>query len=380
MRWTIASIGRLGLAAAALTVISGAAIAQDIKIGIPTPVTGPVAFLGQHVKWGAELAVEEINGQGGVNGRKIAAMVQDSVCRPADSVAAAEKLLSEDKVDVLFGDICSGATLALMPIAERAGKPMIVAVSTHPDITQKAGVGGNKWVFRTVPDDILMSGVIADRLLKQGAKTIAFVAEDTDYGRGGVKFVTDKLGGKVQVISADYLKNSETDFLPVLTRLRSAKPDAIGIFMLDQQVSNFMKQYVQFGMTVPLVARPPLVSGLVADLLATGKFNGSWTVYPYYDGYDGAKNVAFVDAFKAHFKQGPHYVAYSTYEAIKMAADAVKRAGSTDPAALQKALAATNYQGILGPIKFDDHNQAHNNLMFMQVQDGKLMVKELLGS
>ena len=356
------------------------AVAEDIKIGIPGPVTGPVAFLGQHVKWGAELAVDEINAAGGVAGRKISFTMQDSACRPADSVAAAEKLLSADKVDVLLGDICSGATLALMPIAERAGKPMIVAISTHPDISAKAGVGGNKWVFRTVPDDVLMSSVIADHAIKQGAKTIAFVAEDTDYGRGGVKFVTEKLGGKVKVISDDYLKNSETDFLPILTRLRSSKPDAIGIFMLDQQVSNFMKQYVQFGMTSPLVARPPLVSGLVVDLLATGKFDGSWTVYPYYDGYDGAKNVAFVNAFKARFKQGPHYVAYSTYEAVKLVADAVKRAGGTDPAALQKALAASNFPGILGPIKFDDHNQAHNNLMLMQVVKGKLKVQELIGS
>jgi branched-chain amino acid transport system substrate-binding protein len=121
-----------------------------------------------------------------------------------------------------------------------------------------------------------------------------------------------------------------------------------------------------------------LVSNLVVDLLATGKFNGSWTVYPYYDAYDGAANVKFVSAYKERFKEPPHYAAFGIYESIKVGADAIKRAGSTDGAKIRDALAATNYQGILGPIKFDDHNQAHTNLMLMRVRDGKLVVQELV--
>lgn len=79
--------------------------AQDIKIGFPGPLTGPVQFLGQHMKWGAEQAVDEINRKGGVLGRRISFVMQDSVCRPADSVAATERLLSQDKVDLVLGDL-----------------------------------------------------------------------------------------------------------------------------------------------------------------------------------------------------------------------------------------------------------------------------------
>ena len=124
-------------------------------------MSGPVSFLGQHRKGGAELAVEDLNQRVGILGRKVSFVMQDSLCRPADSVSATEKLLSQDKVDVLLGDLCSGATLALMPVVERAGKPMIVSISTLPEITQKAGVGGNRWVFRTVPNDAMLTNVIA---------------------------------------------------------------------------------------------------------------------------------------------------------------------------------------------------------------------------
>jgi branched-chain amino acid transport system substrate-binding protein len=364
------------LAVAALGIAALSVHAQDIKIGFPGPVTGPVQFLGQHMKWGAEQAVEEVNRNGGVLGRKISFVMQDSVCRPADAVAATERLLSQDKVDIVLADICSGATLAMMPVMEKAARPMIVSISTLPEITQKAGVGGNKWVFRTVPDDLMLADVIAKQM--KNFKSVAVLAEDTDYGRGAIKLLKEKLRPDLKILSEDYVKQTENDFLPVFTRLRSSKPDAIVIYMLDQQAANVMKQYAQFGMTVPLIGRPPLVSPLVEDLLATGKFNSSWTVYPYYDKYSSPANNAFTKSFMEKYKQPPHYVAYGVYEAIMVSVDAIKRAGSTDPAAVRDALVKTNYKGILGDIKFDAHNQAHANLMYLVVENGKLVVKELV--
>ena len=364
------------LTAALATVAFGAASAQEIKIGFPGPVTGPASFLGQHMKWGAEQAVDEINKRGGVLGRKLSFVMQDSVCRPADSVAAVEKLLSQDKVDVLLGDLCSGATLALMPVVEKAGKPMIVSISTLPEITAKAGVGGNKWVFRTVANDLMLGAVIARQAA--GYKTISVLAEDTDYGRTAVKLLKERLGAAATFVSEDYVKPSETDFLPMLTKYRSTKPDAIAVYMLDQQGMNVMKQYVQFGLTMPLIGRPPLVSPLVTDMLASGKFNTSWTVYPYYDQYRSADNDAFAKPFTEKNKQGPHYVAFGIYEGVMIAADAIKRAGSTEANAVREALVKSNYKGILGPITFDANQQSHNNLMLMTVNNGSLVVKELV--
>lgn len=366
----------VGAVATALALTAAPAMAQDVRIGFPGPISGPASFLGQQMKWGAEQAVEEINAKGGVLGRKLAFVMQDSQCRPADSVSATEKLISQDKVDVLLGDLCSGATLAVMPLAERSSKPMIVSISTLPEITEKAGKGGNAWVFRTVPNDVMLTDVIAAKL--KDVKTVAFIAEDTDYGRSAVKLLKEKLPADTKVLSEDYVKSSETDFLPALTKYRSSKPEALAVYMLDQQGFNLMKQYTQFGLTMPLVARAPLVAPLVKDLLTSGKFDGSWTVYPYYAQYSSPQNDAFAKPFEAKNKQVPHYVAYGVYEGIMVAADALKRAGSTDGQAVRDALVKTDYPGILGPIKFDEHHQSHNNLMFMTVEKGQLGVKDLV--
>ena len=350
--------------------------AQDIKIGVAGPITGPLAFLGQHIKWGGELAVDEINQKGGVLGRKLVFLMQDSACRPADGVASAEKLLSQDRVDVMLGDVCSGSTIAVMPVMEKAQKPFIVTISTHPDITSKAGVGGNKWVFRTVAHDGMIAEVVADKM--RDFKTVAIVGEDTDYGRGAVRLMKERLPASVKIISEDYLKQSETDFLPFLTRVRASKPDAIATYVLDQQASNLMKQYQQFGLTIPLVGRPPLGSGVVSEQVKSGKFDGSWTVYPYYDKYTDPKNDAFTKAYVERYKQAPHYAGWGVYEGVKTYADAVRRAGSTDPEKVRDALAKSNYEAILGPMHFDANQQAHTRMMFIVIEKSTPMVKELV--
>ncbi len=376
----LAAFRRPALAAALLTAsllsLAAPASAADVTIGFTGPISGPVAFLGQQMRWGAEQAVDEINASGGLLGGKLKMVMEDSQCRPAEAVSGAEKLIAKDQVDVLLGDLCSGATMALMPIAERAHRPMLVTISTLPDITAKAGVGGNPWVFRSVPNDLMMAAVIARKL--EGTKSIAFIAEDTDYGRASVALLKARLPAETKVLSEDYVKTSNTDFLDVLTRLRAAKPEKIGVYVLDQQAFNLMKQYTQFGLTAPIIGRPPLISSLVAPLLGGGQFNGSWTVYPYYDQYHGTANDAFVQAFTARTKQPPHYVAYSTYEGIKIVAAAIRAAGSADGAAVRDALAAIKYDGILGPIAFDDHHQASSHMMELSVDGGKLVIGALL--
>ena len=114
---------RLLIAAAALIGV-GCVQAQEIKIGVAGPITGPLSFLGQHMKWAGELATDELNQKGGVLGRKLVFLMQDSACRPADGVASAEKLLSQDRVDAMLGDVCSGSTMAVMPVMDKAQRPL----------------------------------------------------------------------------------------------------------------------------------------------------------------------------------------------------------------------------------------------------------------
>jgi len=355
-------------------------LAADIKIGFPGPITGNLGFLGEHMKWGAQLAADEINTSGGLlGGKKIKIIMGDSKCAPAESVSVVERLISQEKVDVLLGDICSGATLADMPIAKREGRPMLVTISSHPAISEKSGVGGNPWVFRTSPTDAIIGALGGKGVLDQGFKSVAFIAEDTDYGRAGVESMRQVLKGKVNITSTDFTAADQTDFLSVLTRLRSQKPEAIAIYLLDRQLFNFMKQYQQFKLKMPLVGRPPLGSGLVTDLVNSGDFNGSWTVFQYLDSYDSKENTAFVASYKKAYGQRPHFAGFAMYEGIQIIAEAIKSAGSTDPEKVREALKNIKYDSILGKIAFDDHHQAHNSILKMTIIDGKLKVTGVVG-
>lgn len=378
--WRIAS----GLLVAAVLVSAGVGpvLAQEVKIGFPGPITGPVQFLGQHMKWGAELAAEEVNQAGGVLGQPIRAIMEDSKCNPSEAVAATEKMLSRDQVALLMGDICSSATLAMMPIVERAGIPMLVTISTHPGITEKAGVGGNQWVFRINPQDAALATSMARFLAKNKPyRTVAYLAEDTDYGRGGVEAMQKELEPKgIKTQSVDYFKKGESDFVTFLTKVKGAKPDALLLFMLDQELQNFMRQYRQLGLTIPITGRPALVSALVKDLVASGLFDGSSTIYPYYAGYDAPKNLAFVERYTKRFGQEPHYVGFEMYEGVLLLAQALRSANSTKPEAIRDALKKVRWGSILGEIQFDDHHQAHNRALIMEIRKGRLEVVELPGT
>ena len=333
--------------------------AAEIKIGFPGPITGPVQFLGQHMKWGAELAIEEINEKGGVLGQKLSFIMEDSKCAAPEAVAGTEKMLSRDQITVIMGDICSSATLAMIPIVERAKIPMLVTISTHPGITEKAGAGGNLWVFRINPQD-------------------AALAEDTDYGRAGVAAMQKELEPKgIKTQSVDYFKKGESDFITFITKVKGAGPDALLLFMLDQELQNFMRQYRQFGLKIPVTGRPALVSALVKELIASGAFDGSSTIYPYYAGYENAQNRAFVEKYTKKYGQEPHYVGFEMYEGVKLLAEAIRSAGSTEPEAIREALKKVKGQSILGTIEFDDHNQAHNRALILEVKNGQLVVVEL---
>ncbi|MBV8746602.1 MAG: ABC transporter substrate-binding protein, partial [Xanthobacteraceae bacterium] len=170
-----------------LAVVSVAtpALSQDIVIGLSSPMTGPAATAAEWEKWGVDLAVEEINAAGGVLGRKLTVMQLDNKCNPSEGVNVANKLV-EAKVVAIVGSHCSSAHLAAMPIIKDAKIPMITGVASNPQITTLSGVGGNEWAFRINPSDSDMMEALGAYLgAKKPFKTVAIVAEDTDFGRGG---------------------------------------------------------------------------------------------------------------------------------------------------------------------------------------------------
>ena len=187
-RHALAFVALLGLivTASAVAATSGPAVkkADPIIFGMATPLSGPLTFNGTQEENGAKLAVAQLNAKGGVLGRQISLTVQDDACNPTDAVTAGNKLIDQHP-SVIFGFHCSSATLAGMSLIQQAQIPLINSISTNPGIAGGSGVGGNKWVFTLTPTDATFATALVRFFKLQKVHSIAIVAENTDYGRGG---------------------------------------------------------------------------------------------------------------------------------------------------------------------------------------------------
>lgn len=374
-------VGLVAIAAAGALGTPSAIAADSIKIGMSIPVSGGVAALGQHEKWGAEHAIAEINGAGGLLGRQLELVVQDNQCNPSQGVTSIESLL-QDEVSAIIGCLCSSVSLAAMPIVARAETPLVVGVSTSKKITELAGVGGNEWTFRINPSDAGLAVALGNYLGdKGGIKTVAFVGEDTDYGRGGHAAVEAALKSRgIKVTSADFYQQNTPDFTTVLTRIRSEDPDAIALYAVGADEINFLRQFRSMGLKSHLTGRVAL-DELQDTLVKQGMLDGTTSVFPYAAGLDTPENKAFVDSFKAKFGELPNYQSFEGYEALKVIADAIKRAGSAAPGDVREAIESTSLPSLTGRvIEFDANNQAHNSAIILRVDGTDIVVETTAGT
>ena len=372
MRLTIA------VAAVAALAFSGFAQSQEgpILIGSSIPLTGGVSTFGQHSRWGSELAIAEANAKGGVLGRKIEMDFQDNRCNPAEAVKSVTQMLSEKKYVAIFDGLCSSAALAIMPLVERAGVPFVVANASATSIAERSGVGGNKWTFKVNPTDASMLDALIAWLDKDGkANNIAFLGEDTDFGRAGSTGLENALKKRnLKLATVDFFQKGNPDFTSVFTKIKARKPALLALYAVDADFQNAMRQWYTLGGGVPLTGRV-LVDQVPKEIMDSGFLDGTTSVQPYDPSVDTPGNKAFVEGFKKLHNVPPILVSFESYEATKVLIDAIRRAGKADPAAIRDALAATKMPSMLGTIiEFDDHNLAHNNAIILTIKGGKVVV------
>jgi len=371
---------RVTITATAFAVLASTAFAQaqsgPIIIGASTPLTGGVAHFGQHARWGAELAIAEANAKGGALGRKIEIDFQDNRCNPAEAVKSVTQMLAEKKYAAIFDGLCSSAALAIMPLIERAGVPFIVANASATSIAEKSGVGGNKWTFKVNPTDASMLDALVGWLDKDGkAGNIAFLGEDTDYGRAGSSGLEAALKKRNQkLVMADYFQKGTADFTPVLTKIKAKKPALLAIYTIDADFQNSLRQWYSLGGGIPLTGRV-LVDQIPKEIMASGFLDGTTSVQPYDPSVDTPANKAFVEAFTKKYNVAPMLISFESYETIHILIDAIRRSGNASPAAIRDALATTRYQSMLGTVlEFDANNLIHNNAIIFTIKGGKVAI------
>jgi branched-chain amino acid transport system substrate-binding protein len=322
------------------------------------------------------MAVAEANAKGGVNGRKIEIDFQDNRCNPAETAKSVTQMLASKKYAAIFDGLCSSAALAIMPLVERAKVPFIIANASATSIAEKSGVGGNQWTFKVNPTDASMLDALVAWLDKEGkADNIAFLGEDTDYGRAGSTGFESALAkrGK-KLVMADYFQKGTADYTAVLTKIKAKKPGMVAFYLIDADFQNGIKQWFTMGGGIPLTGRV-LVEQVPKEILASGFLDGTTSVQPYDISIDTPANKAFVEAFTKRNSEAPMLISFESYETINILIEAIRQSGDASPEKIRDALTRTKYQSMLGTVlEFDKNNLIHNNAIIFGIKGGKVVI------
>ncbi len=339
---------KLFLLALLLLCVGGVALAQDtVKIGFFAPLTGPAAADGASALNSAQLAVEYINERGGVLGKKIELVVYDDGLKPSEAVAIARKLIEKDKVVAVVSGSYSGPTRAVAPIFQEAGIPMVAAYAIHPDIT-KAG----DYIFRNGflgEVEGAAAAEVVGRLLK--AKTACLLTVDIDYGRAlsaGFKSRAEKIG--LKILDEKFFPMGEKDFTPYLTELKKHNPEAIFISGYYFHGSAVV-QARNLGITCHIVGEEGFDSPKFIEI--AGKAAEGVIITTNFDRDDPRPLVKwFISRYKEKHGIDPDMVGASAFDGVYILAEAMKRAGSLEPAKIRDAIASLrDFDVLTGRIK-----------------------------
>jgi branched-chain amino acid transport system substrate-binding protein len=349
------------LATFGLLAAGSAAQAQDkiIKIGGLFAMSGPGSYFGVQDKQGIELAIEELN-KTGVNGYKLEVQYEDSACSPLPATQAAKRLLEQYKPQVVLGEECSDATLAIMPLMEQAKVPLLNAGSSSIKITDP----GNPWTFRIMPNEVMQGVDIATNAYKRlNARTGVLLYENTNAGIGNAKVFGDtfkSLGG--QILADIGFGRDVNDFTAIATRIAGVgKVDVIPTYTLEGQGLRITQALAQASVTKGGEGQSIQLGTIWLPFgfeQKAGKAAVGYIRIVQFDPTDKREVVqSFVRSFKAKYRQEPTHINAHAYDQIAVVADVIRRGGK-DAQSIRDLLAATrNFSGVTGSVEFDKSNQ-----------------------
>lgn len=371
--WLVLAV--VGMTVAVVAGLSSQLLAQprgggnEILIGHYAAMTGGTAVFGNSADEGIRMAAEEINARGGVLGRPIRVITEDTQSRQEEAVTAVQKLINQNRVVALLGEIASSRSLAAAPVAQRARIPMLSPASTNPRVTQ---VGD--FIFRACFIDPFQGTAMADFAMKseKGPKARRFAVlydVKNDYSLGLREFFTARvreLGGTI--VADESYGEGDVDFRAQLNKIRAANPDAIWVPGYYQEVGLIARQARELGLNVPLLGG----DGWDADSLGqiAGEAIDGHFFSNHYSSDDQSEAVqGFIRRYRERYNgKLPDAMAILGYDSMLLLADAIERAGSTQGRAIRDALAATkDFPGAAGKITIDKDRNAQKPLVVLRV-------------
>jgi branched-chain amino acid transport system substrate-binding protein len=348
-----------GIAVLALMMPGPAVAADTIKVGIVLPVTGSQAKFGEIEKQSFDMALEEINGSGGVNGKKLEFLIEDDTGRPEVGRSVVEKLITKDKVVMLGGGYSSSVTYAVAGVAQQNRIPFLVNTGSADKITEQ----GWDYIFRLNPPvSEYASGVETFLAEVVKPKTAVILHENSLFGTKGAKSFNkscDKLG--IKVLMTEGYEHGGIDFKPVLVKVKELNPDLVYMISYIMDASLLMRQARELKLTPKL-----FVGGAAGFTLPEFSQNAGpaanyvvsatlWhQVLPLPGAYD------YFQKFKARYNKDTEYHGAEAYSAAYVIADVLKRAKSFSPDDIKQALHETDLMTVFGPVKFTSYGKMTN--------------------
>ncbi len=356
----------LAVAAVSFSLLATPVLADNIQIGFNVPLTGFAASDGKSALNGAELAVEQVNAAGGINGDKLELVVYDDQASPKEAVPIAQKLIEKDGVIAAISGSYSGSTRAAAGIFQESGVPYISAYAIHPDITR----AGN-FVFRTsfVGE---VQGRAGAKLVGEslGLKKVVIITLQNDFGKslaGGFKEKAADFG--IDIVAEYEYSIKDRQFGPIVSKVKADNPEAIYASGYFFTAGPLVSQLRAAGVKVPVIGQEGYDSQKFIDIAGPASEGTIITTSLDRDS-ESPETQGFIAAFEKKSGERADMVAASAHTAVKVLAAALAKSGAGDKAALRDAIASTKLTASTGAISFNDLGEVQKSVQVQVVKDG----------
>jgi branched-chain amino acid transport system substrate-binding protein len=355
------------LAFAAATLFSFGC-SKDITIGAVISESGSVETYGNYVKKGMDLALEEVNGGGGVNGGTITLLYKDDATNANVGTQVTTELIEEDGVDAIIGAVSSPVTIAIAPICEAAGVILLSPTSSANSISD-----AGDWIWRNYPADQIEGTAMAKFAKEEvGAESVVIFSLASEWGQGLADVFTDQYEGRFRKVEKRFeFDESMMDQLPGwVEEAKAMEPDAVYVVAYDRELIQLLQMFDTAGLNAVRMS----TSSVTADIGKRAGASAENIVYPQVVLDLESKEPAvamFISAYRAKYDEDPDIYAAHGYDAVKLLAEAIREAGSTHPRSIRQGLSGIeNFDGAAGRTSFDSKGDVVRYPRIFIIRDG----------
>ena len=345
---------------------------DTITIGASLPMTGSVALNGEMILEGIQMAVDECNEAGGIDGKEVVIDAQDDQAEPNQAASVANMMSADEKIVAIIGSLKSSCTLAAAPIYEEAGVVALSPDSSSPEVTN-----AGEYIFRIKNSDVVLAQTMAKGAISDGHTKFAILYENNDYGAGVLEqsqIAIEDAGCEI-VCTESILTGEQTDFSSIISKIRESGADAILMGVDYNESGLVMKQMKDAGLDLPRYA----TDGLFTDAFIEvgGEAADGTTVLTSFITSDQSENVQnFIKKYQEKYDgEMPSIFQAEGYDCGKIVIEAIENAG-TDRKAIRDYMATMSYQGVTGDCTFDENGDVNIPLKRCIVEEGEFVLLE----